>query len=120
MSLVSWRTKVEVLAPKARGLVASIHRAAEKVFSRKLRDSEGIKKRARNVGPWPLEIRVLYRLFLLGLHLDVLNHSAQFFPEPLVIVVDAVHVSTCSGHALDDPTRFLDVRISHLVQRKLR
>ena len=33
---MSWRTKSERLVPKGRGLVAPIHRAAEKAHSRKL------------------------------------------------------------------------------------
>src|SRR5215212_8339750 len=35
MSFVSWRTQSERLVPKGRGLVTSIHRAAEKAHSRK-------------------------------------------------------------------------------------
>jgi hypothetical protein len=56
----------------------------------------------------------------LGCPLDVLNHCAEFFPELLVAVIDAVDVSACPGHALNDPTGLFDVLIAHLVQRKLR
>src|SRR5215210_2170990 len=50
----------------------------------------------------------------------MLDHRAEFFPELLVAVIDAIQVSTCSGHALHDPTRLFDVLIAHLVQRELR
>src|SRR5829696_6580251 len=50
----------------------------------------------------------------------MLDHRAEFFPELLVAVIDAIHVGTRPGHALHDPTRLFDVLIAHLVQRELR
>ena len=50
----------------------------------------------------------------------MLDHRAEFFPELLVAVVDAIHVSACPGHALHDPTRLFEVLFAHLVQRELR
>ena len=50
----------------------------------------------------------------------MLDHRAEFFSERLVAVIDAIQVSACSGHALNNPTRFFDVLFGHLVQRKLR
>ena len=50
----------------------------------------------------------------------VLDHRTQFFSELLAVVIDAIEVSACSGHTLNDPTGFFDVLFAHLVQRKLR
>ena len=57
---------------------------------------------------------------LLSRSLDVLDHSSQFSPELLVAVVNPVHVSTCPGHALNNPASLSDMLLSHLIQRKLR
>jgi hypothetical protein len=51
---------------------------------------------------------------------DVLDHRAEFFPELLMAVIDAVHISACTSHAQHDPTRLFDILFTHLVQRKLR
>ena len=52
--------------------------------------------------------------------LDVLDHRPEFFPELLIAVIDAVQVSACTSHTLNNPTCLFDVLIRHLVQRKLR
>src|SRR5215212_5383635 len=59
-------------------------------------------------------------MFFLSRPLDVLDHSPQLFPELLVVVIDAVHVSARTRHALNDPAGLFDVLIAHPVQRKLR
>ena len=52
--------------------------------------------------------------------LDVLDHRAQLFPELLITVINAVDISACTSHTLNNPTRLFDVLIRHPVQRKLR
>jgi hypothetical protein len=59
-------------------------------------------------------------MLLLGLSCDVLDHRPKLSPELLLAVIDAVHVSARTGHALNDPTGLSDVLLSHLVHRKLR
>jgi hypothetical protein len=60
------------------------------------------------------------RLLFLSSSLDMLDHRPKFFSERLVAVIDTIQVSTCSGHALNNPTRLFDVLFTHLVQRELR
>ena len=59
-------------------------------------------------------------MLFLSRSLDVLDHRAQFFPELLIVVIDAVHVGASTRHALDDPAGLFDVLITHPVQRELR
>ena len=98
----------------------------QKGISRKLRGCEGVEE-GRSLGSPALFCQQLLlaatepqRLLFLSSSLDMLDHCAEFFSELLVAVIDAIHVGTCPGHALHDPTRLFDVLFAHLVQRKLR
>ena len=54
-------------------------------------------------------------MFFLSRPLDVLDHSPELFPKLLVAVIDAVHVSARTRHALNDPAGLLNMLIAHPV-----
>ena len=53
----------------------------------------------------------------LGRLLDVLNHCVEFLQKNLSVVADAVQIGAKARYALDNPTGFLDVLVTHAAQR---
>ena len=111
------------------GLLPAEQRVSEKNSSRQPGEQRQVKgpevKRPGPVlsDPSPPNTYYLAKRLLLSLlsgSLDILDHCSQFCSELLVTVIDAVHVSTCPGHALNNPASLSDVLLAHLIQRKLR